>query len=186
MSNTIFINLVGGPGCGKTTTAVGLFHELKKSGMAVEFLREPIQRHIYQEDRLMMSKQIPLFGEDILQIYSLDGKVDVVVRDTSLLNNIVYDDEDNPLFHALVIQEHKKLNNIDFFIDRGDIPFQSYGRIHDYEQSLELDNKIKDVYRFANVPLFEVPAETAVEDILEYIRNGGKTDDDSRESEDNS
>ena len=185
MSKTIFINLVGGPGCGKTTTAVGLFHELKKSGMKVEFLREPIQKHIYQEDRLITMKQIPLFGEDMLQIYSLDGKVDVVVRDTSLLNNIVYDIDDNSLFHALVIQEHKKLNNIDFFINRGNIPFQEYGRIHDYAQSIELDKKIKDVYNFANVPLFEVPAETAVEDILDYISRGGQEDDDSGESADN-
>ena len=169
MSNTVFINLVGGPGSGKSTTAAGLFAELKKGPLKVEFLREPIQRHIYQNDTLMMQSQIPLFGEDILQLYSVNGKVDVCIRDTSLLNNIVYDREDNPLFHSLVIQEYKKFTNIDFFINRGDIPFEEYGRIHTYEQSLELDQKIKDVYRFANIPLIEVDSMTAVEEILDAI-----------------
>lgn len=173
MSNTIFINLVGGPGCGKTTTAAALFSELKKTPMKVEFLREPIQHHIYENNTLMMSNQIPLFGEDLLQIYSLDGKVDIVIRDTSLLNNIVYDREDNSLFHALVIQEYKKLRNIDFFINRGSIPFEEYGRIHNYEESVALDQRIIDVYRFANVPLIEVNVETAVDEILDYISNIG-------------
>lgn len=174
MSNTIFINLVGGPGCGKTTTAAALFSELKRTpSLSVEFIREPIQHHIYENSTLIMSNQIPLFGEDMLQIYSLDGKVDIVVRDTSLLNNIVYDREDNTLFHSLVIQEYKKLRNIDFFLERGDIEFQEYGRIHTYEQSLELDQRIQDVYRFANIPLIHVHSETAVDEILEYISNLG-------------
>lgn len=169
MTNTVFINLVGGPGCGKSTTAAGLYYELKKRGISVEYLREPIQRHIWNEDNLMLSSQIPLFGEDMLQIYGVDGKVDVVIRDTSLLLNIVYDNEDNDLFHALVIQEHKKLRCLDFFLNRGDIPFQDWGRMHNEEESIQLDQKIKDVYRYANVPLVEVNSATAVDDIIQAI-----------------
>ena len=167
--STIFINLVGGPGCGKSTVAAGLYSALKKGPMTVEFLREPIQRHILQNDTLIMSSQIPLFGEDLLQLQSVNGKVDVCIRDTSLLNNIVYDVEDNQLFHALVLQEYKKFTNIDFFINREDVPFEEYGRIHNYEQSLALDRRVKDVYRYANIPLLEVNTTTAVQDILEYI-----------------
>lgn len=171
MSNTVFINLVGGPGCGKSTASASLYAKLKEGPLKVELLQDPVRDHIYKNESLMMQSQIPQFGELLLQTYSVNGKVDVCVRDTSLLNVIAYDAEDNPLFHSLVIQEYKKFTNIDFFIDRGDIPFDEALSIYTYDQSILLDQKIKDVYRFANIPLIEVNAITAAEQILEAIND---------------
>jgi len=168
---TIFINLVGGPGCGKSTTAAGLYAELKKEPLTVEFLREPIQRHILEGNTMRMASQISLFAEDLLQMDSVNGKVDICIRDTSLLNNIVYDCTDNYLFHSLVLQEYHKYANLDFFINRQNIQFQEYGRIHTYQESLLLDERIKDIYRVSNIPLLEVDTTTAVVDILDYIKN---------------
>lgn len=171
--NTIVINLIGGPCCGKSTVAAQLFAELKKIGLSVELIQEPIKEHIYEEDNVILTHQIALFGEHLLKMDSLIGKVDCIIQDTSLLLNIVYDNTNNQLFNSLVIQEYNRFNNIDFFLNRGNIEFQDYGRLHTYEQSLELDKRIKDVYNFANAAYIELDTKTAVEDILTYISKIG-------------
>ena len=173
-NNTVVINLIAGPCAGKSTVAAQLFAELKKTGMAVELLQEPIKTHIYEDHRGILTHQIALFGEQLYKLDSLVGKVDCVVNDGSLLLNAVYDQSNNQLFKALVMQEYNRFKNLDFFINRGDIEFQSYGRIHTYEQSLMLDKKIKDVYDFANATYIDVDSVTAVDEILTHIQSFGK------------
>ena len=71
----------------------------------------------------------------------------------------------------------EQLENKNQFIILGDnreIEFQSYGRIHTYEQSIELDKKIRDVYNFANATYLEVNSVTAVDEILNHISSLGK------------
>lgn len=174
MNETIVINLIGGPCSGKSTAASALFAELKKTGMAVELLQEPIKKHIYNDERGIITNQIALFGEQLYNLSCLSQKVDCIVQDGSLLLNAVYDQTNNQLFKALVIQEYNKFRNLDFFINRGDIPFQEYGRIHTYDESVELDQKIRDVYNFADAQYIDINANTAVEEILAHIAQLGK------------
>lgn len=169
--NTVVLNLIAGPGAGKSTTAAELFAQLKKAGMAVELLTEPIKKHIYEDHRNILAHQIALFGEQLYQLDCLNGKVDCIIQDGSLLLNAVYDQSNNQLFKALVIQEYHRFRNLDFYINRGDIPFQQDGRIHTYEQSLELDKKIIDVYSFAGAQYIDVNSATATEEILKFIRS---------------
>ena len=46
MKHTIVVNLIGGPGSGKSTTAAGLFYNLKKLGinceMALEYAKDKV------------------------------------------------------------------------------------------------------------------------------------------------
>ena len=58
---------------------------------------------------------------------------------------------------------------MDFFIKRGNIEFETYGRIHNLEQSLELDNIIKETYNKYNLPFIEVEARDAVDKIIPII-----------------
>ena len=37
-NETIVVNLMGGPGCGKSTAAAGIFYELKKLGYEYEIV----------------------------------------------------------------------------------------------------------------------------------------------------
>lgn len=176
LSNTIVINLIAGPCAGKSTAAAQLFSELKKTGMSVEYLQEPIKQHIYEDHRGILTHQIALFGEQLYKLDSLINKVDCVVQDGSLLFNALYDQTNNQLFKSLVIQEYHRFRNLDFFLNRGDIQFQEYGRIHTYEESLELDKRIKDLYNFANATYIDVNSITAVDEILNHISALGKTE----------
>lgn len=169
MKQTLIINLVGGPCSGKSTIAAELFARLKKMGIHCELVSEYIKDRIYEENNTIITNQIALFG---MEVYGLDnklGKVDVIVHDGSLLNNVVYDNSGDELFHKFIMHQYNKYNNLDFFIKRGNIEFEDYGRIHNYEQSIELDKRIKNIYNSAEINFIEVESRDAVDKIIPKI-----------------
>lgn len=169
-NDTLIVNLVGGPCSGKSTVAAELFARLKKMGIKCELVPEYIKEEIYKENNTIISNQIALFG---MEVYGLDnkiGKVNVVIHDGSLLNNIAYDsDKSNIEFHNFVISQYHTYNNLDFFIDRGTIEFENYGRIHNLDQSLALDKLIEETYNNANAKFIKVESRDAVDKIIPII-----------------
>lgn len=168
---TLVINLIGGPCSGKSTIAAELFARLKKMGIHCELVPEYIKERIYEENKTMPVNQITIFGMEHYAISNKIGKVDVIVHDGSFINNIIYKKKDNPEFDALIISEYKKFNNLDFFIKRGNIEFEDYGRIHNLKQSKELDKLIKETYKKYGLIFIEVEARDAVDKIIPIVLN---------------
>jgi len=171
MKETLVINLIGGPYSGKSTIAAELFARLKKMGIHSELVSEYIKDRIYEENQTMPKNQIAIFGMEHYNISTKIGKVNVIVHDGSFINNTsdLYNWENNPEFDSLIISEYKKFNNLDFFIKRGNIEFESYGRIHNLKQSKELDNKIKETYDKYGLSYIEVESRDAVDKIIPII-----------------
>ncbi len=169
MNQTLVVNLIGGPCSGKSTVAAELFARLKKMGISCELVSEYIKERIYEENNTIKTHQIAIFGMEHYAITNKIGKVDVIVHDGSFLNNIVYKQGENIEFDNLVISEYNKFNNLDFFLKRGNIDFETYGRIHTLEESLELDNLIRKVYNNAKVNFIEVESRDAVDKIIPHI-----------------
>lgn len=169
MNKTLVINLIGGPCSGKSTISAELFARLKKMGIKTELVSEYIKDRIYEENKTMPNNQIAIFGMEHYNISNKLGKVDVIVHDGSFLNNILYNKESNKEFNDLIISEYHKFNNLDFFIKRGNIEFENYGRIHTYEQSLQIDEKIKNIYKESQAEYIEVESRDAVDKIIPIV-----------------
>ena len=169
MKETLIINLIGGPCSGKSTISAELFARLKKMGIKTELVSEYIKDRIYEENKTMPNNQIAIFGMEHYNISNKLGKVDVIVHDGSFLNNILYNKESNKEFNDLIISEYHKFNNLDFFIKRGNIEFENYGRIHTYEQSLQIDEKIKNIYKESQAEYIEVESRDAVDKIIPIV-----------------
>ena len=169
MKETLVINLIGGPCSGKSTVAAELFARLKKMGIKTELVSEYIKDRIYEENKTMPNNQIAIFGMEHYNISNKLGKVEVIVHDGSFINNILYKKEDNQEFDNLIVSEYHKFNNLDFFIKRGNIEFESYGRIHTYEQSLQIDEKIKNIYKESQAEYIEVESRDAVDKIIPIV-----------------
>lgn len=179
-NKTLIINIIGGPCSGKSTVSAELFARLKKMGVKCELVPEYIKERIYEENNTIKTNQIALFGNEV---YSLDNKirkVDLIVHDGSLLNNIIYDLDDDKEFHKFVAYKYHTYNNLDFFLDRGSIPFETYGRIHNKQQSLELDKKIKDTYHQVGAKYIEVESRDAVDKMIPAILGYLKTFKDNK------
>lgn len=168
-SNTLVINLIGGPCSGKSTIAAELFARLKKMGVHCELCVEYIKDRIYEENQTIAKNQIAIFGMEHYGLKTKLGKVDVIIHDGSLLNNINYNIEDDPEFNRFIVYEYFRFNNLDFFIDRGTLPFENYGRIHNLKQSKELDKKIKDIYEQYGAKYISVESRDAVDKIVPIV-----------------
>ena len=168
-NKTLVINLIGGPCSGKSTVAAELFARLKKMGVHCELVSEYIKERIYEENKTMPVNQIPIFGMEHYSIVNKIGKVDCLVHDGSFINNIIYKQDNNPEFDTLVVSEYNKFINLDFFIKRGNIVFEDYGRIHNLKQSKELDRIIKDTYSKYNLSFIEVESRDAVDKMIPII-----------------
>lgn len=165
----IVVNLIGGPCCGKSTIASELFSRLKKMGIKCELNIEYIKDKIYQEENLIIHDQLLLFAIQLFKLKSKLNKVDVIISDGTLLNNIIYNKETNKELNSLIVSEYFKFNNLDFFLERGTLPFENYGRIHTLDESLKIDKQIKDIYDKYNAKYISIESRDAVDKIIPII-----------------
>ena len=171
MEKTLVVNLIAGPCSGKSTVAAELFARLKKMGVKCELCTEYIKERIYEENKTIPTNQIAIFGMEHYGISNKIGKVDVIVHDGSFINNILYKPEENKEFDDLIVAEYKKFNNLDFFLKRGNIEFESYGRIHNLKQSKQLDDKIREIYDKYELPYIQIESRDAVDKIIPILLN---------------
>ena len=142
MKNTIYVNLFGGPGTGKSTLCASIFSELKQKGVDCEMALEYVKDLVWEESFEKIKNQIYIFGKQQNRLFRLNGKVDVVITDSPLLNSIVYYNGDNPSFSNVVMHEFKKLNSMNYYISRS-FEYNENGRM----QTLEEAKKVDDGYK---------------------------------------
>lgn len=137
-NQTLVVNLFGGPGCGKSTIAAGIFFELKSLGINCELASEFCKDLAWEERHETFKDQIYIFGKQYHRIFRLLGKVDVIIVDSPLLLTSIYDKEQRKTLRDLVVSEHCKMWTYNAFIKRKKT-FNPKGRIHDEEASKDID-----------------------------------------------
>lgn len=163
----IVVNLLGGPGTGKSVLASKIFTSLKEEHISTELVRE-FPKELTWENRLTaLQNQIYVFANQHHQIYVLQGKVKVAVVEGSILNSLVYNDPSEEL-RDLIWSEYYKVDNINLFLERT-VPYQKDGRNQTLEESREKDEMIKDILDESGVGYITLnPMES---DILELVKN---------------
>ena len=148
---TTVINLFGGPGTGKSTSAAYLFSQLKMRGHSAELVAEYAKTWAWQDRKIGDFDQFYLFGKQTHHESRLFGKVDWIVTDSPVLLCSVYARRYNTAeiadAMAEVVQayyrraeelEHK---HVDVRLQRSK-PFDSRGRYENEEQAREIDTAI--------------------------------------------
>tara|TARA_R100001530_G_scaffold93239_1_gene64718 strand:- start:3071 stop:3586 length:516 start_codon:yes stop_codon:yes gene_type:complete len=137
------INLFGGPGCGKSTAAAGLFHLMKSKHMSVELVNEFAKEVVWENNLDALKDQLYLFANQNRKLERLKGKVEYAITDSPLLLTLVYMPKGYPeSFREFVEDIYYSYNNINVFINR----VKSYvktGRVETEEQAKAIDERIK-------------------------------------------
>lgn len=142
MNSPIVINLFGGPGAGKSTTAAGLFYEMKLMDIKCELVTEYAKELVYEERHL--EDGILIFAQQQRRMKRLVGKVDYIITDSPLVMSEVYQLALPESFHRLVRYTFNTFNNINVKINRVK-PYQSYGRTQTEERARTLDLEINHI-----------------------------------------
>ena len=169
MKETIVINLIGGPGSGKSTIASGLFYNLKKNGIDCEMALEFAKDKVWEESYRTLDDQIYVFGKQYHRLWKLLGKVDVIITDSPLLLSAIYNKEQSDYFEDFIIEQFKKFNNKVYFIERNPSQYQENGRMQNLEEAIEIDEQILDILKRNNISFINIINEKAVDFILSDI-----------------
>ena len=169
--NTIIVNLMGGPCVGKSTMCSDIFSILKRKGVEIEMSLEYAKDIVYEENFKKLDNQIYIFGKQHYRVWRLNGKVQVVITDSPLLNSIIYDKTNNQLLKDLVIYEFKKMNTLNFYIDR-EVDYNPNGRMQTLEQALQVDQNYLQLLDTNQIGYTSIPkGESGVNIIVEQILN---------------
>lgn len=154
---TTVVNLFGGPGCGKSTVATGLFSQMKQKRISSEYVSEYAKEITWEGTQALLENQIHVFAEQFRRQYRLLGKVNYIVTDSPLLLSAVYFDrlakqllKENrcpftPDFIAQTrsyfISAFNQFDNHNYILDRTK-PYDTAGRNQSLEEAKLLDAEI--------------------------------------------
>lgn len=142
-NKTLVINLLAGPGSGKSTMAAGIFAKLKWQGVECEIVPEFAKELVWDNSPSVMNDQIYIFGEQYHRIFRLLNKVEVIIVDSPLLLTPIYDKQKRNSLCRLVLDEHWKMWTYNVLLNRTK-PFVQNGRLHGEEVAHAIDHDIRD------------------------------------------
>ncbi len=148
---TKVINLVGGPGAGKSTIASGVFNLLKMNRREVELVNEYPKTLVWEERKKTFDDSLYLFAKQAHIQYSINGKVAYMVTDRPLIMSNMYHnfwmaqdwpDEWNEAFYKMVKETWDLYDNQVYLINRC-IPYQVNGRNESEDEAKQQDKLTK-------------------------------------------
>lgn len=143
------INLFGGPGISKSTTASLIFARLKQKNYNVEFPPEKIKPWVYTKRIPNVWDQYHIFGKQLQAEtnFLVNGEVEHIVCECPLLLGIIYQDYNHGLKYSYPLYDIEKLysesfKEINIVLKRDDSFYKENGRYHSLLESKEIDKFI--------------------------------------------
>ncbi len=145
--NTVVINAFAGPGAGKTTSCLEVCAELKKAGYVAEYVQEYAKELVWEGRTDMLSGstegQLHILQEQLSRMDRLYGKVDFIVTDCPVFLPAIYLKEPSSEFEVASKEIFEHFRNFNYFVERDVSSFETKGRIHNLEESLQIDETLK-------------------------------------------
>lgn len=163
MKKTLFVNLYGGPGAGKSTGASYVFSKLKMDRINAELINEFAKQLVWEDRLKTFTDQLYIFAKQHHRLHIVNGLVDVAIVDSPLLLNIVYGEFNGypSSFFKLVNEIDWMYQTLDFYIYRVQ-PYDPVGRVQDVDEATRVANRVRmmlDFYRGSSVT--QVPGNPA-------------------------
>jgi len=165
---SLVINLFAGPGAGKSSVAAGLFYELKKQNKKAELVQEHAKDLVYNESYKELKDQFLIAAQQHHRVWRLNNLVDYIITDSPLLLSAAYTDDFE--LRNLTNAYSKKYNNLNIFLVRDDSTFSPDGRLHNLEESIELDKRVMQILDDYGTRYIKVKVnQDTVQKIIELI-----------------
>ncbi len=178
MKKTIVINLMGGPGAGKSTMASLLFAKMKMLGISCEYVTEYAKDMVWENRYNILNDQLYILSKQYRKLKRINGEVDVIITDSPIINNIYYnakirDNRDkisDKIINELVFELCEKFDNYYYLIERNH-SYENKGRYQTEEESNLVSQEIKLMLDKLNIKYSTYKSgESSTEIILEEIK----------------
>lgn len=179
---TLVINMLGGSGIGKSTTAAGLYYHMKLNHMNVELVREYVKVLAWQGTKIGRFDQVNIFGEQCKLEHTLYGKVDYIVTDSPIILAPIYEifyHNDSMMEEAALkfLKKSKEsgIEQLNVLLQRNK-PYDPKGRFQTEQEAITVDKLTLDFLNKYNIAYSVVdgPEENRVARIMELISDKQK------------
>ncbi len=172
----VIINLMGGPGVGKSILASEIWAKLKRMGITSEVSWEYIKTKLREKAEKAIANQIYLFGKQQFLLFTLKDEVDVIVTDAPLLLFAYYDKTKCKFLKDIVVNEYNKYDNLLYLIERDPaVIYETEGRYQDLTEAKIVDTEMKQMLLDNNIEfksltgIGESSLETILIDVLQKL-----------------
>lgn len=177
---TTILGIYGGPGSGKSTTALGLTSVLKQNNILSEYVSEYAKDIVWGETTELLKEQYLIFAEQLYRQMRLIGKVKYVITDCPLIMQIPYITKNKNYFltnkfeeslENILVESYNMFNNVDIFIERKK-EYQPVGRMQTEEEARLLDKDIYGMMVKHCRTIYTTDSINAIPDIVNWLNFG--------------
>lgn len=174
------VSFFGGPGAGKSTLAAGVFYDLKRRGVNVEFVHEFAKELTWENRMGTLSNQTLILGQQFEMFRRCADQVDLIITDTSLLNSAIYCHNFGLPYaeeiEKLALQMYRSMDNFTFVVQRV-LPWVQTGRYNTEEEGDVVARKVRAKCAdyglgFREIPGNDLGKAIAVDEIETYMEGG--------------
>lgn len=178
MKKSIVINLMGGPGAGKSTMASLLFAKLKMQGVLCEYVTEYAKDMVWENRYNILNDQLYILAKQFRRLNRINGEVDVIITDSPLLASLYYNSAiQNPAdrineatLKSLILELNGKFDNFYFFVERNH-KYEQQGRYQTEDESIVVAKKIREMLDGLNINYKILPSgEPSVDYIVSEVK----------------
>lgn len=170
---TLVVNMVAGPGTGKSTTAAGVFHHLKLAGVNCEYVQEFAKDVVWEERLKTLGNQVYILGKQYHRMWRLKDQVDVIVTDCPLILSVYYGAHMSQPFKELARELFDSFPNAIYFLNRVKA-YNPKGRVQSEAKARQIDEELLDIidsygYNYARVRADDKAAKWIADDVLTWL-----------------
>jgi len=173
------INLFGGPGIGKSSISAGITYKLKKNHISCNNPYEFPKRLAWDHNIPAIKDQLYVFANQHRGIAECYNKVDYIIIDSPIMFSLIYHSyytEGYPAefygdsFKQMIVDLHKKYDNINILLERGETIHNGDERFQDFEQSIKIDNLCKKILNEHEIPYHTIKVDNnSVKKIMKLL-----------------
>jgi len=167
------INILGGAGCGKSTSSSYVYSVMKKDGYNIELVTEYVKNWAFEYREPQSFDQVYLFAKQMRQEdLILRNNIDLIITDSPLYLSICYAyyyecDYYNHLL-SLAMDFEKEYPSLNILLNRANCEYRIDGRYQDLNQAITFDKFLRKFMKTENIK-YKTVDFSQWEDILSII-----------------
>jgi hypothetical protein len=158
MYPTKVINIMGGPGCGKSMFSAAIVLYLHLHGKTVETIPDHAKALVWQRNFEVLKNQYFIAQRQFEMLNLLDGQVQFLMTENSLPQIMFYNESYEPNIcdvaktRAQMREWHRSHDNVNILVERGEKRYVRAGRFQEEEQARAIDRGLRELLDREAIP----------------------------------
>ena len=177
MYPTKVINIIGGPGCGKSMFSAAMVLYMHLHSKTVETIPDYAKALVWQRNFEVLKNQYFIAQRQFEMLNLLDGQVQFLVTESSLPQALYYNETyesticDVGKTRTQILKWQGMYDNINILVERGEKRYVRAGRFQEEEQARAIDRGLRDLLDRESIPYTILPPDiTAINAFAASLR----------------